>query len=465
METLEAADSPVAPAHPFVKAADPPERTPEPRRRRLAIPLNAGRSIFALARRRVPGQLVIQFTDKCNARCPQCGMNIRHEFPRSTIAMDDLKRTIDAAAEKGFRVLSFTGGEPLLFLDALVELIHYAGRAGMDFIRTGTNGFVFANPNGHGFDSRVKRVAEALAGSPLRNFWISIDSAEPAVHEKMRGFPGLIEGVERALPIFHGMGLYPSANLGINRNMAGEAAGCLKNGPSPCDRDDLEVLLEDFRLAFRKFYRFVIQMGFTMVNTCYPMSVDDEPDEDSLSPVYAATSDDLMVMFDAAERVALFQALLETIPEFRSQIRIFSPLTSLYALNRQYKQGPEGAYPCRGGIDFLFVNASDGDTYPCGYRGHENLGKFWSLNPRRLNTKHECYQCDWECFRDPSELFGPILDGVSKPVTLIRKFRNDEAYFRLWLNDLLYYRACRFFDGRRPPDMARLKRFAPRPAP
>ncbi len=75
-----------------------------------------------------------------------------------------------------------------------------------------------------GVDSRIERIAQALADTPIRNFWISIDSAVPKVHEAMRGLPGVIEGIARVLPIFHGCEIYPSANPGINRNLAGEGA-------------------------------------------------------------------------------------------------------------------------------------------------------------------------------------------------------------------------------------------------
>jgi hypothetical protein len=109
-------------------------------------------------------------------------------------------------------------------------------------------------------------------------------------------------------------------------------------------------------------------------------------------------------------------------------------------------------YPCRGGIDFFFIDAKEGNTYPCGYRGNENLGKFWDLDVASLDTKTTCLQCDWECFRDPSELFGPILHGFTSPLELITKFRREKEYFRLWMEDVKYFRKCNFFDGRKPPD-------------
>jgi MoaA/NifB/PqqE/SkfB family radical SAM enzyme len=179
------------------------------------------RDLFCFLKHTSPGQLVIQFTNHCNATCPQCGMRITNKIERNRIPVTDIKRIIDAAAQRNIQSISFTGGEPLLFPDDLVELIGYARQAGIPMIRTGTNGFIFRNSDEKEFNSRLQRIAKKLYDSGLRNFWISIDSANPTLHEKMRGLPGIMDGLKKGLPIFHDAGLFPTANMGINRNMAG----------------------------------------------------------------------------------------------------------------------------------------------------------------------------------------------------------------------------------------------------
>ncbi len=422
--------------------------------------ISAGRAAAALLRGRVPGQLVIQLTDRCNARCPQCGMRVTEGFDRSRLSMDEVRRLIDAAAEKGVQALSFTGGEPMMLFDDLAVLIRYAGAAGIPYIRTGTNGYFFMNRHRPGFRSRIARIVETLADTPIRNFWISVDSAVPHVHEAMRGFPGLVEGIRASLPLFHDAGIYPSLNLGINRNIS-EATMAI--GPTAGDADpaaDLDAFYERFRTGFRDFYRFAVEMGFTIVNSCYPMSIDEgDADEGDLSAVYAASAVDPVIRFSGAEKVQLFRALFDAIPEFRSQLRIFSPRTSVYTLCRQYEAAAPAPYPCRGGVDFFFVNAADGNTYPCGYRGDENLGKFWDLDLADRRNGTACTACDWECFRDPSELFGPVLEGISHPASLVRRLRKDATWRALWREDLRYYRACGYFNGREAPDYDRMRHF------
>jgi MoaA/NifB/PqqE/SkfB family radical SAM enzyme len=407
-----------------------------------------------LSHNRLPGQLIIQLTDRCNAKCPQCGMRVTENFKRSTLDVDTVKRTLDAAAKKGIQAVSFTGGEPLLLLDPLVELIHYAGSLGFKHIRTGTNGFIFRESDR--FRAKINQIAERLARTPLRNFWISIDSSRPDLHEEMRGFTGIVRGIEQALPIFHAHGIYPSANLGINRNMGGMARR-QRLQASANSRSYLEKFKAEYAAAFDEFYRFVINLGFTMASVCYPMSVEDETEDAHLKPVYAASAVDPVIRFSRREKSILFQALMETVPRFRPQIRVFTPLCSLYALRKQYAEPAHSGYPCRGGIDYFFIDASDGNTYPCGYRGQENLGKFWNLDRNTIDPHQNCFLCDWECFRDPSEIFGPLLQGARNLKGLCKKVFHDPAFFRYWIGDLAYYQMCDLFNGRSAPRFQHLK--------
>jgi len=424
-------------------------------------PMITPRTLWNLGRGRVPGQLIIQMTDRCNAQCPQCGMRAQNKYDRKTLSSDDILRTIDSAVEKGFEVLSFTGGEPLLMLDELCGYIQHAGSAGIQYIRTGTNGYHFKSPESPSWESRVKRVADALAATPVRNFWISVDSADAETHERMRGFKGLMEGIERAIPIFHERGIFPSANLGLNRNVGGPKTWDLVQAQGESESDYLARFHAAFEESMHAFYQRVIDMGFTMVNCCYPMSVDEVADPNALSAVYQATSTDRIVRFTDGERAAIFKAVFETVPKFRSKVRIFSPRTSLYTLYKHYAEGQQAPYGCRGGVDFFFVDSRDGNTYPCGYRANDNMGRFWELDTTKARAA-SCTDCDWECFRDPSELAGPVLQGLRNPLGLLGNFMQDPRYYRLWVEDLKYYRACNYFNGRSPINPALITPFTPR---
>ncbi|MDY7037306.1 MAG: hypothetical protein SV375_14220 [Thermodesulfobacteriota bacterium] len=65
--------------------------------------LQFNRHLMDLRCKKAPEQLIIQLTDKCNARCPQCGMRITEKFRRSTLPPDLVKRIIDTAAQRRVR--------------------------------------------------------------------------------------------------------------------------------------------------------------------------------------------------------------------------------------------------------------------------------------------------------------------------------------------------------------------------
>lgn len=409
---------------------------------------------------RLPPQLVIQLTNRCNACCPQCGMRVSAKLSRSTLSRHTLMRTLDAAAAKGVRILSFTGGEPLLHFNELVELIDYAGSIGIPFVRTGTNGFLFRRSHEPGFEDRINRLAQRLSATCLRNFWISLDSAHAEVHEQMRGLDGVVAGIEKALPIFHAHGLYPAANLGINRQLAAGAQN-LRADRFVSPEAYLAAFYDSFCGAFDRFYRFTRRLGFTTVNACYPMSISAREQSSGLNAVYAASASEDVVRFSDMEKAVLYRALMDTIPKHRRYIRIFSPLSSLYMLGQQYSKPniKPDAFGCRGGVDFFFISAEDGNTYPCGFRGNENLGKFWSLDLNSLSANGECHRCDWECFRDPSELCAPLLQSVHHPVRLSRRLYRNPGYLEHWLQDIRYYKACDWFNGRKPMNTRQMECF------
>ncbi len=428
------------------------------------------RMLACLARDRVPGQLVIQITNQCNATCPQCGMRRTADIRRTRLKTDAIRQILDAAGEKGVQAVSFTGGEPLLYLDQVAGLIAHAGRAGIPYIRTGTNGFLFCGSRQRGFTDRIKALADTLAATPLRNFWISLDSAVPKVHEQMRGLPDVVRGIEAAIPIFHDAGIYPSVNLGINRLVGGPLTRDLHRSAFSSGTAYLDAFYQAFHTAFDRFFRQVRNMGFTIANTCYPMSIETADPDSGLQAVYAATAGEAVVRFSLDEKIALYQALAANVTRHRASLRIFTPLCALHSLVAGYQKPGTAAQTravesagCRGGTDFFFIGSDDGHTYPCGYRGREDLGPFQELNMRGTGRQQPCRQCDWECFRDPSELFAPLLDTLYRPQKILHRMVHDPRFFSLWQKDLRYYAACGYFNGRTPPAASGLARFAPGP--
>lgn len=390
-------------------------------------------------------QLVIQYTTLCNADCPQCGMRRSNKIKRVKLEMDYVKKVIDYAVSKwNIKFLSFTGGEPFIFVNDIIELINYASNMGIKYIRTGTNGYVFqySASKANEFEKNTRLLIEKLSETKLYTLWISLDSSDPKTHEKMRGFDGLLKGIEKAIRIFEEYGMHPAANLGLNRNIAGQYS------QEEINNFDKEKFYERYRYGISRFYELAINMGFTIANTCYPMSIEDN------TYSYYATSQEDIVRFKPEEKLVLYKALYDSASYYRSKIRIFTPRSSLYSLINSYNKVK---YPCRGGIDYFYLDAQNGHIYPCGYRANDDFGEIWDINLDDLRkSKPNCTKCDWECFRDPTELIQPVIDFYRNPFSIPYELAIDIKK-RLWFRDLLYFYACDFFNMRSKPNYWKMK--------
>jgi len=377
-------------------------------------------------------------------------MRVTEKFQRTKLDTGRLKAMIENASNIGVKSISFTGGEPLMFMDDLVDVLNFAGMVNIPLVRTGTNGFIFMGHDKPDFEDKIRTIAYRLKDSALNTFWISLDSWNPEIHEEMRGLPGVVEGIRKALPIFHENGIFPSANLGLNRAVMAERMAFSE------EEGYYDRFYESFREGIGKFYGFAKDLGFTIVNACYPMSGEEDA-------VYKAESEDDVVAFNIKEKRLIYKALYDTIPKFRSDLRIFTPLSSLYLLMKE-AEGEKPVYPCRGGVDFFFVDSNKGHTYPCGYRGKDDFGKFEDFQFKYADKKAFCTECDWECFRDPTALIQPLIDIPRRPHKAIARLFTDFKFYRLWMRDLSYYKACGFFNCRTAPDGVKMNRFKLEPA-
>jgi MoaA/NifB/PqqE/SkfB family radical SAM enzyme len=112
---------------------------------------------------------------RCNLRCAMC----RHWRDDSAPALPTTAflPVIDELAELGCRKLHLSGGEPTLRRD-LERLIERAGGHGLRVSMTTNATTVNA------------RRAESLINAGLRRVNVSIDSPDPAIHDRLRGVAG-----------------------------------------------------------------------------------------------------------------------------------------------------------------------------------------------------------------------------------------------------------------------------------
>ncbi len=117
-----------------------------------------------------PKSILFEVTYRCNLNCIHC-----YE-PKSGAEMstDDVLALIDQAADLGVPHISFGGGEPLLRKD-IFRLLEYARDRGIA-VELLSNGTLIK-----------KNVVEKLLDCGVRAVSVSLDSADPEVHNAIRG--------------------------------------------------------------------------------------------------------------------------------------------------------------------------------------------------------------------------------------------------------------------------------------
>lgn len=133
-----------------------------------------------------PGHPVWEVTGACNLRCIHCHAT-SGRAAADELTTDEGKKLIDMLAANGeFRTLIYTGGEPLVRPD-IFTLLKHSREAGLANI-IATNGTMID-----------EEMAFKLKDHGVVCNAISIDAADPAVHDFVRNKPGSFELALRAI--------------------------------------------------------------------------------------------------------------------------------------------------------------------------------------------------------------------------------------------------------------------------
>lgn len=133
-----------------------------------------------------PGHPAWEVTSACNLRCIHCHAVSGKPGP-DELTTDEGKRLIDNLAEiSGFRTLVYTGGEPLVRRD-IFELLKHSQKAGFTNI-IATNGSLID-----------EEMAFKLKDHGVACNAISLDAANPDIHNFIRNNPGAFDLTLRAI--------------------------------------------------------------------------------------------------------------------------------------------------------------------------------------------------------------------------------------------------------------------------
>ena len=119
-------------------------------------------------------------TNRCNLTCRHCYQNAAPDARANELTTSEARTLIDQIAAAGFRIMIFSGGEPLMRPD-IYELVSYAAGKGLRPV-FGTNGTLI-----------TPEVARRLKDAGACAMGISLDSADAAKHDAFRGLAGAYE--------------------------------------------------------------------------------------------------------------------------------------------------------------------------------------------------------------------------------------------------------------------------------
>ena len=114
-------------------------------------------------------------TNQCNLTCSHCYQDAG-EAKEAELTTQEGKELIDGIARAGFKIMIFSGGEPLMRSD-IYELVSYAASKGLRPV-FGTNGMLI-----------TEEVAQRLKEAGAMAMGISLDSLDEEKHNTFRGNP------------------------------------------------------------------------------------------------------------------------------------------------------------------------------------------------------------------------------------------------------------------------------------
>jgi len=136
--------------------------------------------------RPVPTTAFVVTTYRCQLQCPHCYAAAESRSGRDEMSTEEVKSVLDQVQALGVLQVVLTGGEPLLRKD-IFEIVGHAHQIGL-ITRLNSNGGLLT----------AECVAK-LERAGLNKCGVSIDYADPDIHDRSRGRPGTFEKAVQAL--------------------------------------------------------------------------------------------------------------------------------------------------------------------------------------------------------------------------------------------------------------------------
>ena len=130
-----------------------------------------------------PSNMDFLLTSRCNLRCKFCrfGIEKRKIDHSKDITYQEVLRTVDEGLKLGIKNWYIEGGEPLFYSDKLLQIIKMIKEYDT-YGNFNTNGTLFT-------DEIIQKIIEI----EWDEITFSIDSANPEIHDELRGVPGTFD--------------------------------------------------------------------------------------------------------------------------------------------------------------------------------------------------------------------------------------------------------------------------------
>ena len=306
-------------------------------------------------------------TARCNLSCAHCRRTETRPARADELSTAQARRLMDSAAQLGRPIFVFSGGEPLLRGD-WETLAHHAHRLGLP-IALATNGTLID-----------AALARRIAAADFERVSVSLDAAEPAGHDGIRGTPG---AYRRALA---GIAALRDAGVAVQINTTVVKA-------------NIERLPELYDLA-RRLGAVALHV-FLLVPVGCGMDI---PPEHMPTPAQCERALQWIVETIAAEGGIELKATCA--PQFQRLARQWLARNQ-HAPGAQRVRAAIRSRGCLAGRAVLFVSHA-GEVFPCGYLPvscgsvlHRPLAEIWTHCPVLQALRDEtalggkCGRCEY----------------------------------------------------------------------
>jgi len=163
-------------------------------------------------------------TLRCPLKCSHCYVDAGKDETAGALSTAEALAVIDQIRSTGKPVVVLSGGEPLLRQD-IFAIARYGTEQGLRMVM-GTSGYLLD-----------QTMAKKLSEAGIRAVAISIDSADPSVHDSFRGIDGVWERAVQAISFCHEEKMGVQINMSVMRSAMSDVEEVIEVGTALGVRD------------------------------------------------------------------------------------------------------------------------------------------------------------------------------------------------------------------------------------